>query len=839
MKVSKFFMLVLMMSVIVGSGISSISAKGNETSIKGSLVIAGGSLGTSNVEVYEQFIDLAGGDKDAKIGIVPAASGSLKSSIQFKEDLISYGVEKSSIEILQLSSHDFSGTDQNERKWKSNAQKNKMVNKIKGLSGIWFVGGDQLKITDTLLKKNGKKTKALEAIWSIYEDGAVLGGTSAGAAIMSNVMITGGDSLGGFRHEFTSEDVSSSDKEYAPVYIEKGLGFFQWGIVDQHFNERSRLGRLAAAALEFETQGNYAYGIDEDTAMVVHNKKETIDIIGRSTVAVIDPAEAERKGKEIVNLDISYLSPGDQIDAKNKIFHISKDKFPTVGYEYFNFDPLPATGVLTSYGTLPNYLSYSLVDNEAATEVKSYLYDSKGEGFQLNFEQKEETEGFWGYQDGQKDSYSLVHVKMDVEPILVHFEENNQVFNNYHPSTFTVPELSFNPETKGSLVMAGGALGSSNEEVYEAFITRAGEDATFGIIPAASSSLKSSNAFKEDLMQYGVDEESIDILPLSNHDFSGTKENESDWLKNRNNEKLAEKIKEYDGIWFVGGDQTDITASLLNEDGTKSKVLESLWSIYEKGAVLGGTSAGAAIMSDVMIAGGGSHDTLAKGFTDTYDGMSQQEGGASYLEQGLGFFPHGIIDQHFDNKARLGRLIATSSAHADEGEFSYGIDEDTALIFDNQTGVMEVAGRAGVSVVDLSEAANPKHAPSLYEDIQLSWITSGDTLNLNTKTFTISDHKVSTKDYEYFDYEAAPHSGVLTPHSTLANFLSYSLLDNYREDELKSYSFHEGKGFEITFKKGENTEGFWGYQDGNKDDYSFLHVNLNIQPIEVYIVEEN
>lgn len=832
-------MLVLMMSVIVGSGISSISAKGNETSIKGSLVIAGGSLGTSNVEVYEQFIDLAGGDKDAKIGIVPAASGSLKSSIQFKEDLISYGVEKSSIEILQLSSHDFSGTDQNERKWKSNAQKNKMVNKIKGLSGIWFVGGDQLKITDTLLKKNGKKTKALEAIWSIYEDGAVLGGTSAGAAIMSNVMITGGDSLGGFRHEFTSEDVSSSDKEYAPVYIEKGLGFFQWGIVDQHFNERSRLGRLAAAALEFETQGNYAYGIDEDTAMVVHNKKETIDIIGRSTVAVIDPAEAERKGKEIVNLDISYLSPGDQIDAKNRTFHISKDKFPTVGYEYFNFDPLPATGVLTSYGTLPNYLSYSLVDNEAATEVKSYLYDSKGEGFQLNFEQKEETEGFWGYQDGQKDSYSLVHVKMDVEPILVHFEENNQVFNNYHPSTFTVPELSFNPETKGSLVMAGGALGSSNEEVYEAFITRAGEDATFGIIPAASSSLKSSNAFKEDLMQYGVDEESIDILPLSNHDFSGTKENESDWLKNRNNEKLAEKIKEYDGIWFVGGDQTDITASLLNEDGTKSKVLESLWSIYEKGAVLGGTSAGAAIMSDVMIAGGGSHDTLAKGFTDTYDGMSQQEGGASYLEQGLGFFPHGIIDQHFDNKARLGRLIATSSAHADEGEFSYGIDEDTALIFDNQTGVMEVAGRAGVSVVDLSEAANPKHAPSLYEDIQLSWITSGDTLNLNTKTFTISDHKVSTKDYEYFDYEAAPHSGVLTPHSTLANFLSYSLLDNYREDELNSYSFHEGKGFEITFKKGENTEGFWGYQDGNKDDYSFLHVNLNIQPIEVDIVEEN
>jgi cyanophycinase len=788
--------------------------------------------------VYEEFIDLAGGDKKAKIGIVPAASGSLKSTEKFKEDLISYGVEESSIEILELSSHDFSGTDENERKWKSNAQKNKVVNKIKDLSGIWFVGGDQMKITDTLLKKNGKKTKALEAIWDVYKDGAVLGGTGAGAAIMSDVMITGGDSLGGFNQEFTSDDVSSSDEEYAPVYIEEGLGFFQWGIVDTHFNERSRLGRLAATALEYETQGNYAFGIDEDTAMVVHNKNKTIDIIGKSTVAVIDSSEAETNGKEIDNLDLSFLSPGDQIDADNKTFNISEDKFSTIGYEYFNFDPLPATGVLTSYGTLPNYLSYSLVDNEAANEVKSYLYDSEGDGFQLNFEQKEETDGFWGYQDGQKDSYSLAHVKMDIEPIQINLKENNQAFIDYNPSTFSTPNISFNPETKGSLVMAGGALGSSNEEVYDAFIKKAGDNATFGIIPAASSSLKSSNTFKEDLIHYGVDEESIDILPLANKDFSDTEENESEWLNNRNDQELAEKIKEYDGIWFVGGDQTDITATLLNEDGTKSKVLESIWSIYEKGAVLGGTSAGAAIMSDVMIAGGGSHDTLAKGFTDTYEGMSQQEGGAAYLEQGLGFFPHGIIDQHFDNKARLGRLIATASAHADEGELSYGIDEDTALIYDNQTGILEVAGRAGVFVVDLSEAEKFENAPSLYEDIQLSWITSGDTLDLNTKTFTISDHKVSTKDYEYFDYEAAPHSGVLTPHPTLANFLSYSLLDNYREDELKSYSFHEGKGFELTFNKGENTEGFLGYQEGNKDDYSFLQVNMDIQPVEVDIAKQ-
>ncbi|MFP3471269.1 hypothetical protein R0J90_14605, partial [Micrococcus sp. SIMBA_144] len=97
--------------------------------------------------------------------------------------------------------------------------------------------------------------------------------------------------------------------------------------------------------------------------------------------------------------------------------------------------------------------------------------------------------------------------------------------------------------------------------------------------------------------------EQIDILPISNHDFKGTEEDESEWTDNKNHPAIAGRILDYDGIWFVGGDQTDITDALLNGDGTKSLALENIWEIYRNGAVLGGTSAGAAIMSDVMIAG--------------------------------------------------------------------------------------------------------------------------------------------------------------------------------------------------------------------------------------------
>ncbi|WP_226674783.1 cyanophycinase [Rossellomorea aquimaris] len=831
-KVKKLFIVLTVLGLIASLATTDILAK-KEKNIKGNLLIVGGALGSSNSDVYEKFIQLSGGKKKAKIGIIPSASGSLKSSNQFKEDLISYGVEEKSIEIFPISSHDFLGTEEDESLWKNNAENKQISKQIKKLTGIWFVGGDQLKITDALLRENGEKTMALEEVWGIYEKGAVIGGTSAGAAIMSDVMITGGDSLGGLRQEFTTEDVSNPNEEYAPVYIEKGLGFFQWGIVDQHFNERSRLGRLAATALRFKAPDELAYGIDEDTAMVVNNQEGTVSVLGRSHVTIVDVASAKTSGNEIRDLDISFLSPGDELKVKTKEYMIEEDKVETKDYEYYNFKPLQATGVLSSYGTLPHYLSYSLVDNEAVTEVTSYLYDSQGKGFELTFKQGDDTNGFWGYQDGQKDSYSLLHVEMDVSPVKVSFNEKDRL-EDFKETPLDISESAFDPDTKGSLVIVGGALGISNEEVYKEFIERAGETGKIGIIPAASSSLKSSQAFKEDLTSYGVPSEQIDILPISNHDFKGTEEDESEWTDNKNHPDIAGRILDYDAIWFVGGDQTDITDALLNRDGTKSLALENIWEIYRDGAVLGGTSAGAAIMSDVMIAGGGSNDTLAKGFTDSYDGMSQQEGGPGYLEKGLGFFPYGIVDQHFDKKARLGRLIATTAVYGEENELSYGIDEDTALIVDNQSRTVEVKGRGGVSIVDLSHS---DFSPSshTYEDIRLSWITSGDQFNLETKEFSISDHKLSTNDYEFYNYYAAPHTGVLTPHPTLANYLSYSLLDNARKDEVKSYSFSENEGFELTFRKGSGTEGFWGYKDGYKDDYSFLGVDLDIKPVEVMI----
>lgn len=824
-------------------------AQENTGDIKGSLVIAGGGVGTSNDDIYEKFLSLAGGKEKARIGIIPAASTTLQSSEKFKEDLVKYGANSDSIQILPVSNHDFSDTETDESIWKSQVNDKKLSSTIKGLTAVWFVGGDQTKIVDSLRQNNGSDSEALKAIWDIYRKGAVIGGTSAGAAIMSDVMITGGDSLGALKDSLENKEnkhVSKnkrSQKEYEPLSVQKGLGFFQHGIIDQHMDERARLGRLAVAAYnsEREKEKNFAYGVDEDTAMVVNNKDQKIEVVGRSGVAVLDMSKAKLVSKQkarsgLENMKVSYLSSGDKINYHLKLFEFPKEKVETKGFEYYSFNALPATGVFTPYGRLKAYLSYSLVDNESMKSANSYVYDSKGSGYEIAFQKDNDTNGYWRYTDGQKDDYSIVNVRMDITPKTFKFQSDRKTSLTYKKPTFSSSESPAYDSIKGNLLIAGGALGSSNSSVYNKFINLAGgKQAKIGIVPAASTKFDSSSQFKGDLVKYGVKAENIEILPISNHDFKGTSENESSWKPNMNNEKIAQKVKGLTGIWFVGGDQTMITGSLRNENGSDSKVLQAIWDTYKKGAVLGGTSAGAAIMSNTMLAGGDSYGALSYGFTDTYDDMTQQEQGPAYLEKGLGFFQYGLVDQHFDNKARLGRLIATAYEKGNKNQLSYGIDEDTAMVVNNKEKQIEVVGRGGITLVDLAKVQTNDKFPSDYKNIVISCITPGDKVNITTKEIVINPAKTSTRKNEYYSEKVGPNTGLFSPHGVLRKFLAYDLIDNAQSKEIKSYAFNQNKGFELTFRKSPESNGYWAYTDGQKDDYSIVKVALDIKPIKVAI----
>jgi cyanophycinase len=130
-----------------------------------------------------------------------------------------------------------------------------LVDSIRGASLIFITGGDQARFL------NKVPGAAQGAIAEAYQNGALIGGTSAGAALMSELMITGDQNL---------------EAEYEPTYswlrygngvYTKGLGLIDNVIIDQHFVARSRFNRIISALAD--TEYPYGVGIDESTALVV------------------------------------------------------------------------------------------------------------------------------------------------------------------------------------------------------------------------------------------------------------------------------------------------------------------------------------------------------------------------------------------------------------------------------------------------------------------------------------------------------------------------------------------------------------------------------------------
>jgi cyanophycinase len=133
-------------------------------------------------------------------------------------------------------------------------------------TAVFFTGGDQVRITRLL-----GGTALDRALHERHARGMVLGGTSAGAAMMSGVMIVGGMPRSAFR---------------GGVELGPGLDFVSGVLIDQHFEERGRLRRLLWAVSRYPH--DVGLGIDEDTAAIIANRR--MEVVGRGVVTVIDAA---------------------------------------------------------------------------------------------------------------------------------------------------------------------------------------------------------------------------------------------------------------------------------------------------------------------------------------------------------------------------------------------------------------------------------------------------------------------------------------------------------------------------------------------------------------------
>ncbi len=158
------------------------------------------------------------------------------------------------------------------------------VARISRCGGIYFSGGVQ----QTLMQRI-RGTRAETAIKKIYHEGGIIGGTSAGAAVMSRVMITG--------NELVAKDSSNAFAtiQAGNIETETGLGFLEDVIIDQHFVKRKRNNRLISCVLEHPKL--LGIGIDESTAILVYPDRH-FEVFGESTVLIYDARKASGISKD-------------------------------------------------------------------------------------------------------------------------------------------------------------------------------------------------------------------------------------------------------------------------------------------------------------------------------------------------------------------------------------------------------------------------------------------------------------------------------------------------------------------------------------------------------------
>jgi cyanophycinase len=247
---------------------------------KGTLVIVGG--GDEPQDVLEAFFKAAGG-KGGVVGVVTTATSDPEGNLkEWQGYLDTAGMTMVPLNVNR----------------REDSTLPAMLEAARGCTGFWFTGGDQNRVGDKIVG-----TPLQKLILERYMAGAGIGGTSAGAAIMSHIMLTGDDRNG-------KESLVEFGK--GAYKTREGMGFLpDFCIVDQHFLRRNRQNRLFSVMMDHPE--HLGLGIDEATALVVKNGKATV--VGQRAVMVFDPRGMKLDAAEgFWNMKIHLLRKGQSLD---------------------------------------------------------------------------------------------------------------------------------------------------------------------------------------------------------------------------------------------------------------------------------------------------------------------------------------------------------------------------------------------------------------------------------------------------------------------------------------------------------------------------------------------
>ncbi|HEY9104382.1 cyanophycinase [Chitinimonas sp.] len=375
----------------------------------GYAVPIGGALSFRNAEVWGRLVQLAGG-QGARFVVVPAAAGKPeKAGAQIAEALSRAGAQS---EVLPVAPN-WPGRPANEA-----VNDPALVEKILAAQGVYFAGGAQERIVDTLAP-GGKATPLLDAIWQVYRRGGVVAGSSAGAAIMSSTMFRDApDTLRVLQGELRE------GREVA-----QGLGFVGPALfVDQHFLKRGRIGRI----LPMMVAKGYklGLGVEENSAVIVHG--DEVEVIGARGALLVDLADARQDKTlgafNLKGVKLSYLDHGDRYDLKQRTVLPSAEKLadtridPSATDYRPYFDNQPFYPDMLGDNTIVHAMT-NLIDNKLP-EVHGLAFagepqatDAKGQlGFSFRLYKGQGSLGWYTSRQGGED-YTVANLYLDVLPV--------------------------------------------------------------------------------------------------------------------------------------------------------------------------------------------------------------------------------------------------------------------------------------------------------------------------------------------------------------------------------------------------------------------------------------
>jgi cyanophycinase len=257
-----------------------------EGATRGWIVPIGGAENKENDRrILRRFVAASGGD-DADIVVIPTASKMHETGPRYEALFRELGAARVSVMDFDT---------------RRDCQEANRLERLDQASGIFFTGGNQLRLTALL-----GGTPVAQLIRKRNAAGVTVGGTSAGASILSQHMIAFGDE---------GSSVIAGSVRLAP-----GLGLTNRFVIDQHFRERDRLGRLITAL----AYNPFAIGIglDEDTAVFI-GPDETLEVEGSGGVTVVDASEvtfssadsvSEGQPVAVLDLKVHVLTPGTTFD---------------------------------------------------------------------------------------------------------------------------------------------------------------------------------------------------------------------------------------------------------------------------------------------------------------------------------------------------------------------------------------------------------------------------------------------------------------------------------------------------------------------------------------------